>query len=172
MPQPARPLCGSHLGSHDVRQPVALVILFNGLCPAVRPAPDRAPRYTLRAGYLRHHPSRAVQIGALVRISVCRIRIAMASACPVAQDWGAAPQSGSQSPPSPAPRQQDTRCPGALPMQLVRHCLRWCGKLWAGDIFGSGYAKHSGGVIAYAAAKHPVVGMTLALAYQALLPLR
>jgi hypothetical protein len=31
-----------------------------------------------------------LKIGALVRISVRRIKIAMASACPVARDWGSA----------------------------------------------------------------------------------
>jgi hypothetical protein len=47
-----------------------------------------------------------LKIGALVRISVRRIKIAMASACPVAQDW-AVPQSASPSQPSPAPRPPD-----------------------------------------------------------------
>jgi hypothetical protein len=31
-----------------------------------------------------------LKIGALVRISVRRIKLAMASACPVARDWGIA----------------------------------------------------------------------------------
>ncbi len=32
-----------------------------------------------------------LKIGALVRVSIRRIKIAMASACPAAQDWGRAP---------------------------------------------------------------------------------
>jgi len=38
-------------------------------------------------GNLRHHPFSLLKIGALMRISVRRIKIAMASACPAAQDW-------------------------------------------------------------------------------------
>ena len=53
-----------------------------------------------------------LKIGALVRISVRRIKIAMASACPVARDW-AVPQSALPSRRSPAPRRLDTRCRGA-----------------------------------------------------------
>ncbi len=58
---PARPLCGSHLGRHDAGQPAAPVVLLDGLCPAVRPAPDRAPRYRVCPGYLRHHSPQAAQ---------------------------------------------------------------------------------------------------------------
>src|SRR6516162_6031481 len=49
-----------------------------------------------------------LKIGAIVRISVRRIKIAMASACPVAQDW-AWLQSGSRLQAWHAPRQHDTR---------------------------------------------------------------
>src|SRR6266498_1281190 len=58
---PARPLCGSHLGRHDAGQPAAPVVLLNGLCVALRPAPHRAARYRLRQRHLRHHPSQAAQ---------------------------------------------------------------------------------------------------------------
>ena len=36
-----RPLCGPHLGCHDAGQPAAAVVPLDGLCAAVRPAPDR-----------------------------------------------------------------------------------------------------------------------------------
>jgi len=58
---PARPLCGSHLGRHNAGQPAAPVVLLNGLCAALRPAPHRAARYRLRQRHLRHHPSQAAQ---------------------------------------------------------------------------------------------------------------
>ena len=54
-----------------------------------------------------------LKIGALVRISVRRVKIAMASACPAALDC-AAPQSASHSPPWRAPRPHDTRRRGAI----------------------------------------------------------
>ena len=55
-----------------------------------------------------------LKIGAIVRISVRRIKIAMASACPVAQDW-AWLQSGSRLQAWHAPRQHDTRSRDAAP---------------------------------------------------------
>ena len=58
-----------------------------------------------------------LKIGALVRISVRRIKVAMASACPAAVDWGA-PPSGSQLPPWRAPRPPDTRRRSA---NITRH---------------------------------------------------
>jgi hypothetical protein len=54
-----------------------------------------------------------LKIGALVRFSVRRVKIAMASACPAALD-GAAPKSASHSPPWRAPRPYDTRRRGAI----------------------------------------------------------
>ena len=54
-----------------------------------------------------------LKIGALVRISVRRIKFAMASALRP-RETGAAPQSGSQSPPWPAPRRHDTPRRGAI----------------------------------------------------------
>ena len=36
------------------------------------------------------HCDALLKIGAIVRVSVRRIKIAMASACPAAQDWGRA----------------------------------------------------------------------------------
>src|SRR5262249_30041160 len=58
---PARSLCGSHLGGHDAGQPAAPVVLLDGLCSALRPAPHRTPRYRLRPRHLRHHPAQAAQ---------------------------------------------------------------------------------------------------------------
>jgi len=37
------------------------LVPLHGLCPAVRSAPDRPPRYRLRARDLRHHSSQAAQ---------------------------------------------------------------------------------------------------------------
>jgi hypothetical protein len=50
-----------------------------------------------------------LKIGALVRISVRRIRIAMASACPAAEDWARAAYL-SLTPPRLVPHPPDTRC--------------------------------------------------------------
>src|SRR5205823_11272782 len=58
---PARPLCRSHLDRHDAGQSAAPVVLLDGLCPAVRDAPDRAPRHRPRRLHLRHHSSQAAQ---------------------------------------------------------------------------------------------------------------
>ena len=58
-----------------------------------------------------------LKIGAIVRISVRRIKIAMASACPAAQDWGRAAIRLAP-PPWLAPRRHDTRRRGAT---IVRH---------------------------------------------------
>ena len=52
--------------------------------PALRRAPDRAASHAVCQRELRHQ----LKIGALVRVSVRRIKIAMASSCPVAEVWG------------------------------------------------------------------------------------
>lgn len=49
-----------------------------------------------------------LKVGALVRISVRRIKIAMASACPAAEEWARAARRLAE-PPRPAPRRPDTR---------------------------------------------------------------
>jgi hypothetical protein len=58
-----------------------------------------------------------LKIGALVRISARRIRIALASACPVAREWARA---GSPSRRSPAPHPPDTRA-AARPARGTTH---------------------------------------------------
>ena len=49
-----------------------------------------------------------LKIGAIVRLSVRRIKIAMASACPAAQDWARAAIPTRDWRPWPAPRRHDT----------------------------------------------------------------
>jgi hypothetical protein len=50
-----------------------------------RPAPRRSPKRP--AAIIR---LKLLKIGALVRVSVRRIKVAMASACPAAHTWGCA----------------------------------------------------------------------------------
>jgi len=50
-----------------------------------------------------------LKIGALIRISVRRIRIAMASACPTADTWGERPHAAWPMPPTPVPPLPDPR---------------------------------------------------------------
>ena len=99
---------------------LGLLVLLDGLCPALRPAPHRAPRHRLRASHLRHHPSQAAQD-----------RGARSHQRPPASrsPWrghlrprvtGAASQSGLPLPPSPAPRRHNTRCRGANLARLNR----------------------------------------------------
>jgi len=62
----------------------------DGLCADLCDAAHRSRRHRICQRHLRHIASSS-QIGALVRISVRRIKIAMASACPAAEHWAAAP---------------------------------------------------------------------------------
>ena len=57
------------------------------LCALRRIALHHTPFAKATCGTIR---LKLLKIGALVRVSVRRIRIAMASACPAAQDWGRA----------------------------------------------------------------------------------
>ena len=86
---PARPLRRPHLGPHHARQPTAPLVRLHGLCAAVRLASDRSGPYPLR-GQAAQHPAQAAEIAALVRISVRRIKFAMASGCPYQREFQAA----------------------------------------------------------------------------------
>jgi hypothetical protein len=106
---PARSLCRPHLGRHHARQPNAAMVCFNGLYPVVclpahRPCRNRIGR---RHGTIR---LKLLKIGARARVPVRRIRIAMATACPAADDWGRAAK-------RPAPCRPDTRRRGAAHAQ-------------------------------------------------------
>ena len=56
-----------------------------------------------------------LKIGALVRVSVRRIKVAMASACPAADAWGCALPGVSSPQQTSAPRPPDTRRRNASP---------------------------------------------------------
>ena len=83
-----RSLCRSHLDRHDAGKSAAAVVRLDGL---------RATLRALRRIGLHHTPFanascgtirlKLLKIGALVRISVRRIKIAMASGCPAAPSW-------------------------------------------------------------------------------------
>ena len=55
---------------------------------AVRTVSDRACAYPVRPGHLRHDTGETAKIGALVRVSVRRVKIAMASARPWQREFG------------------------------------------------------------------------------------
>src|SRR5215216_3161608 len=87
---PARPLCRPHLDRHDARQPAAAMVRLDGLRAAVRAAPiglTHTPFIDASCGTIR---LKLLKIGATVRISVRRIKIAMASGCPAALAWSSA----------------------------------------------------------------------------------
>ena len=88
---PARPLCGSRLGRHNAGQPAAHLWFYSMayvlLCALRRIGLRDTDFANATCGTIR---LKLLKIGALVRVSVRRIRIAMASACPAAQDWGRA----------------------------------------------------------------------------------
>ena len=93
---------------------VAPVVLLDGLCPAVCSAPYRAPRYRLRPGHLRHHPAQAAQ-DRRARAHQrpphqVRHGVRLSGRARLGPRW----QSGSQSPPWPAPRRHDTPRRGAI----------------------------------------------------------
>ena len=51
----------------------------------------RAGTYAVRTGHLRHHPAQAsLKLGALVRVSMRRIKVALASACPYQNEFALA----------------------------------------------------------------------------------
>ena len=90
MKMSARSLCRSHLDRHHAGESAAPVFCLNGLCAAVCLAPHRPTSHAVRQSDLRHIRLKLLKIGALVRVSVRRIKVAMASACPAADAWGCA----------------------------------------------------------------------------------
>ena len=84
---PGRSLRRPHLDSHHARQSAAAVVRLDGLCAPVRDAPHRlahTPFASATCGTIR---LKLLKLGALVKISARRVRIAFASACPYAQEW-------------------------------------------------------------------------------------
>jgi hypothetical protein len=86
----ARALRRSHLHRHDAGQPAAAVVRINGLCAALCRARHRAAHTPLASATCGTIRLKLLKIGALVRISVRRIKIAMTSSCPAALVWGCA----------------------------------------------------------------------------------
>jgi hypothetical protein len=87
---PARSLCRSHLDRHDARQPAAPVVAsfaYILLCAVRRIGLHHTPFANASCGTIR---LKLLKIGALVRVRVRRIKIAMASSCPAAEVWGCA----------------------------------------------------------------------------------
>ena len=84
----ARSLCRSHLDRHHAGKPAAPVVCLDGLCAALRRiALHHTPFAKATCGTIR---LKLLKIGALVRVSARRIKVAMASACPAAHTWGCA----------------------------------------------------------------------------------
>ena len=106
---PARPLCRPHLDRHDARQPAAPVVRLDGLCAAVRPAPDRPARHRRSP-----RPPAAPSVSSCSRSARSCASASAASRSPWRRPvrplelWGA-PRSGSTPPPWRAPRPPDTR---------------------------------------------------------------
>ena len=88
---PARPVRRPHLDGHHARQPAAPVVRLDGLCAdrcACAASGSPAPSWPMRpAASIR---LKLLKIGALVRISVRRVKIAMASSHPRQRDWAIA----------------------------------------------------------------------------------
>jgi hypothetical protein len=83
---PARSLCRSHLDQHDAAKLAAPLVRLDGLRATLRIAADRAlPRACQRQLPIR---LKLLKIGALVRTSCRRVKIAKASGCPAASVWG------------------------------------------------------------------------------------
>src|ERR1700730_8392751 len=79
-----------YLGGNDARQPAAPVVRLDGLCAAValrRIALEHTQFAKATCGTIR---LKLLKIGALVRISVRRIKFAMASGCPYQRDFALA----------------------------------------------------------------------------------
>jgi hypothetical protein len=83
----ARPVRRSHVSRHDARQSAPPLVRVLRLCPARRAAPDRAALHPVCDRDLWHHPPQALKIGAQVRTSVRRIKVAMTSACPYQDEY-------------------------------------------------------------------------------------
>ena len=79
---PARPVRRPHLDRHHARQPAAPVVRIDGLCAAVHLAPHRSGAHAVRLSHLPTIRLKLLKLGALVCLSVRRIKIAMASASP------------------------------------------------------------------------------------------
>jgi DDE family transposase len=86
----ARPVRRPHVGGDDAGKPAAAMVRIDGLCAGLRAAPDRACSYPVRPGHCGTIRLRLLKIGALVRVSVRRVKIAMASACPYQNEFGLA----------------------------------------------------------------------------------
>ena len=111
---PARSLCRSHLDRHHAGQPAAPVVLprwpmcccvpcaASGCSHTASPRPPAAPSVSSCSRSARSCASASAASSSRWR-QLVRPR-----------ETGAAPQSGSQSPPSPAPRRPDTRRRGAI----------------------------------------------------------
>ncbi len=58
---PARPVRRPHIGRYHARQPAPAVVRLDGLCAALRAAPDRPGQYPPRQGKLRLDPAQAAE---------------------------------------------------------------------------------------------------------------
>jgi hypothetical protein len=77
-----RSVCRPHLDGDHAGQPAAPVVRIDRLCAAVRLAAHRAQAHQFAKAACGTIRLKLLKIGALVRISVRRIKIAMASGCP------------------------------------------------------------------------------------------
>ena len=87
---PARSLRRPNLRRHYTGKPAPPVVRLDGLRAARRLAPHRARGDQARQCHLRLHRLKLFKIGALVRVSVRRVKIAIASRHPWQRDWAIA----------------------------------------------------------------------------------
>jgi hypothetical protein len=84
---PRRSIRGPHVDRHDARQPAQAVARLHGLCPDLRAAPHRLAHTQFADATSGTIRLKLFKVGALVKVSVRRIRFALASACPYADEW-------------------------------------------------------------------------------------
>ena len=87
---PARPVRRPHLGQDHARQPVAAMVAAMAyvlVCALRRVALRHTQFAEATCGTIR---LKLLKIGALVRVSVRRIKVAMASACPYQNEFALA----------------------------------------------------------------------------------
>src|SRR6516165_10148545 len=87
---PARSLCRPHFSPHDARQPAALVVRLDWLCANLRPPPHRPQAHPIPSASCGTIRLKLLKIGALVRTSVRRIKLAMPSAFAYQAEYNAA----------------------------------------------------------------------------------
>ncbi len=82
-----RPFRRPHFNGDDARQPVASVVRVDGLRSALRLAPYRPRPHPIRHATCGTIRLKLLKLGALVKVSARRVKIAFASACPSADEW-------------------------------------------------------------------------------------